>query len=85
MAAFDAVTQRRHHAIRFERGFGPLPSGRWSYPHRGLSSVASPAGNIGRLLQRSKLLASNFLPPFPSERFCFPPLSPFCEQTGSVL
>jgi len=29
---FDAVTQRRHHAIRFERGFGPLRSSRWGDP-----------------------------------------------------
>ena len=62
-ASFDAVTQRRHHAIRPDRSFRPPPNPRLSAG--GVSPLLSPVGTLGVVLLHSVPHASSFLPPFP--------------------
>src|SRR5271166_2541234 len=68
-AAFDAVAQRRQHALRPNRDFGPREVA-WR-----LSALYSLLGTCGVLLSRSGHRASPFLPPFPTTGFCWPVLS----------
>src|ERR1700761_2629392 len=67
----DAVTQRRHHAIRPDRSFRPpqlatLVAG-------GVSPLLSRSGTAGVLLLHTRPLASSFLPPFPRGGFAARP------------
>src|SRR3981189_3170495 len=62
-APFDAVTQRRRHAIRPDRSFRPPQS--VGAPTSGVSPLCSPIGTHGVLLLLASHLASSFLPPFP--------------------
>jgi hypothetical protein len=65
-ASFDAVTQRRHHAVRPDRSFCP-PQILGLSPG-GFSPLFSLIGTRGTLLLHSEPLASSFLPPFPRIR-----------------
>ena len=71
LASFDAVTQRRHHAIRPDRSFRPPPSPRLSAG--GVSPLLSLGGTIGVVLLHAKPRASSFLPPFPQGGFASRP------------
>src|SRR5713226_5879 len=71
LASFDAVTQRRHHAIRPDRSFRPPPSPRFSAG--GVSPLLSLGGTIGVVLLHAKPRASSFLPPFPQGGFASRP------------
>src|SRR6266478_3891031 len=71
LASFDAVTQRRHHAIRPDRSFRPPPSPRLSAG--GVSHLLSLRGTIGVVLLHAEPLASSFLPPFPQDGFASRP------------
>src|SRR3989338_340119 len=71
-ASFDAVTQRRQHAFRPDRGFYPRP-----VAVGGVCGLYSPVGHFRRLgLLRSVFHASTFLPPFPRSGFAFRPSLP---------
>src|SRR5260370_5054287 len=70
-ASFDAVTQRRHHAIRPDRSFRPPPSPRLSAG--GVSPLLSLGSTIGVVLLHAKPRASSFLPPFPQGGFASRP------------
>ena len=70
LAPFDAVAQRRHHALRPDRCFRPPP----------LTAAADfcPLRSLfrhsrGGLLRHSKPRTSNFLPPFPRSGFASRP------------
>src|SRR5260221_390243 len=71
LASFDAVTQRRHHAIRPDRSFRPPPSPRLSAA--GASPFLSLASTTGVVLLHAKPRASSFLPPFPQGGFASRP------------
>src|ERR1700724_1310049 len=71
LASFDAVTQRRHHAIRPDRSFRPPPSPRLSAG--GVSPLLSLGGTIGGVLLHAAPRASSFLPPFPQGGFASRP------------
>src|SRR6202022_593933 len=71
LASFDAVTQRRHHAIRPDRSFRPPPSPRLSAG--GVSPLLSLGGTIGVVLLHAEPRASSFLPPFPQGGFASRP------------
>src|SRR5207244_9751905 len=60
LASFDAVDQRRHHALRPDRGFRPPP-----LPATGFCPLSSRLGTDGTLLPRFGHRTSNSLPPFP--------------------
>ena len=70
LASFDAVTQRRHHALRPDRCFGPPPltAAAGFCPLRSLLRHSR-----GGLLRHSRLRTSNFLPPFPRSGFASRP------------
>src|SRR5258708_610576 len=71
LAPFDAVTQRRHHALRPDRSFHPPPSPRLSAGD--VSPLRSLAGTVGVILLHSKPNTSSFLPPFPQDGFASRP------------
>src|SRR5271166_3288448 len=68
-AAFDAVDQRRQHAFRPDRGFGPRKV------MCDLTALLSLLGTSGVLLPRSGHRASPFLPPFPKTGLSYPVFS----------
>ena len=68
-AAFDAVAQRRQHAFRPDRGFGPRKI------TLSLSALCSLVGTPDGLLPRTVHRASPFLPTFPRTGLCCPVLS----------
>jgi len=61
---FDAVDQRRHHALRPDRGFRPPP-----LPAAGFCPLRSLIGTAGTRLPRFGHRTSNSLPPFPRGGF----------------
>ena len=62
-SSFDAVHQRRHHALRPDRGFHPRPVA-------GFCTLCSPRGHCRRCSCFVPVLhASTFLPPFPRRGF----------------
>jgi site-specific DNA recombinase len=63
-AAFDAVAQRRQHAFRPDRGFGPRKIA------LSLSALCSLVGTPDGLLPRPVHRASPFLPTFPRTGLC---------------
>src|SRR5579871_1632934 len=69
LAAFDAVAQRRQHALRPYRRFdpGPVSAGR-----DGLCTLLSLFGTTGAALPWHGLYASTFLPCLPSNEFVLP-------------
>src|SRR5258705_11538486 len=71
LASFDAVTQRRHHALRPDRSFRPPPSSRLSAG--GVSPLHSLGGTVGVILLHTEPHTSSFLPPFPQGGFASPP------------
>src|SRR5882724_1227519 len=71
LASFDAVTQRRHHAVRPDRSFRPPPSPRLSAG--GVSPLRSLVGTVGVILLHAKPRTSSFLPPFPQSGFASRP------------
>src|SRR5208283_4054340 len=68
-AAFDAVDQRRQHAVRPDRGFGPRKV------MCDLTALRSLHGTSGVLLPRSGHRAPPFLPPFPKTGLSYPVFS----------
>ena len=82
LASFDAVAQRRHHAIRPDRAFRP-PQIMGSHPGC-VCPLPSRLGTLGILLARSTHLASSFLPPFPRGGLCCPSLSTARSGRGTI-
>jgi hypothetical protein len=81
-AAFDAVTQRRQHAIRPHLGFNPRPA---VADRCGLCILLSLLGTADAALPWHDLHASTFLPCLPSDGFCCPFLQrPFSDRSGTM-
>src|SRR5258708_19198505 len=74
LASFDAVTQRRHHAIRPDRSFRPPPSPRLSAGD--VSPLRSLGGTGGVIFLPTPTPTSTLLPPLPPSRVSFPPPRP---------
>jgi hypothetical protein len=78
LTSFDAVCQRRQHALVPYRSFHPRP-----ISSVGLCALCSHLRHSRRFafaLLRSETHASTFLSSLPSERLCFPPLSRLSPQ-----
>ena len=70
LASFDAVAQRRHHALGPDRCFRPPPR----FAAVGFCPLLSPFGHSrGGLLRHSRPRTSNFLPSFPRGGFATRP------------
>ena len=82
LASFDAVHQRRHHALRPDRGFGPQPPA--DIP--GLYAFRSPHGHALHAVFALSLVIAH--PPrracLPSNGFCYPALSRLVARIGTM-